>query len=342
MVAEAFRTWPRRALVAALVLLGGVPAGALGFSSIGSKAKRHHLDAYVRPLEPRAGQRATIRIADRGRGGAFDATVCLTAPAGAPACQDAHAPARRGRAKLRFDVPKPGLWKLTVKTSFGKPLHRPVRVRGARDLLTMLATGDSMIQYVDTALARRLESGGDAHVRSDARISTGISKPSLLNWVVHARSQAKGIRPDVTVVFIGANDGFPMRVRGHRKARCCGRAWVKAYATRAHTMMASYARRGASEVCWLTLPTPRSSSWAHIYRAVNAALRRAAKPFGDDVRLIDIAKVFTPHGRFRAAMSWHGKRVVVRQPDGVHLSVAGAGIAAELVLQALRADHAFG
>jgi hypothetical protein len=40
-------------------------------------------------------------------------------------------------------------------------------------------------------------------------------------------------------------------------------------------------------------------------------------------------------------MRWKGQRVVVRQQDGVHLSVAGASIAAELVGRRLRADHAF-
>ena len=37
------------------------------------------------------------------------------------------------------------------------------------------------------------------------------------------------MRPDVTVVFLGANDGFPFGAG----APCCGAPWVAEYARRA-------------------------------------------------------------------------------------------------------------
>jgi hypothetical protein len=37
-------------------------------------------------------------------------------------------------------------------------------------------------------------------------------------------------------------------------------------------------------------------------------------------------------------MIWHGKRLSVRQADGVHLSIAGASIATELVVRRMRRD----
>jgi lysophospholipase L1-like esterase len=325
----------RTMIVALLALLGGLTADGLARSR-----SKHRLEALVRPLRPRAGEHVTVRLVDPARKARGAATVCLTPPAGSAACYDVRVIRGRARPVLRFEVGTAGRWKLGVKGAPGLRAHRLVRVRGPGQPLKLLATGDSMIQYVDTSLTKRFEPGGDVDVRSDARISTGISKPFTLNWVSHARRQAAGLRPDVTVVFIGANDGFPFRVHGG-KANCCGRAWVKAYASRARSMMASYARRGQGEVCWLNLPAPRSGNWRHIYHAVNRALRRAASSFGPEVRLIDIAKIFTPRFRFRSSMRWKGQRVVVRQPDGVHLSVAGASIAAELVGRRLRADHAF-
>jgi lysophospholipase L1-like esterase len=326
-----------RAMIVVLpALLGGLAADGLA----GAQPKSHSLEALVRPLRPRAGGEVKVRLYDSSRRAKGAATVCMTPPAGTAACKDVEVARGRSRPALRFKVAVPGRWKLGVKGASGLRAHRLVRVRGPGQPLKLLATGDSMIQYVDTSLTNRFEPGGDVDVRSDARISTGISKPFLLNWVSHARRQAAGIRPDVTVVFIGANDGFPLRVR-KRRVNCCGRAWVKAYAARARAMMGSYARRGQGEVCWLNLPAPRSGNWKHVYRAVNRALRRAARSMGPEVRLIDIAKVFTPRFRFRTTMRWKGQRVVVRQPDGVHLSVAGASIAAELVARRLRADDAF-
>jgi lysophospholipase L1-like esterase len=339
MPAERTRARPRLAVTFVLMALLGAH-GANGLARTGTN-KKGSVEALVRPLRPHTGTSVTIRVVDRVRELRRPARVCLEPPSGGESkCRDVQL--RRGRAhpSPRFRVDAPGRWKLVVKVEAGPLVRRVVRVRGTGQRLELLATGDSMIQYVDTSLTKRFEPGGDIDVRTDARISTGISKPFLLNWVAHARRQAAGIRPDVTVVFIGANDGFPLRVSGHRKAPCCGRAWVRAYARRAHSMMASYARRGQGQVCWLNLPAPRGGSWRHIYAAVNRALRRAARSFGPEVRLIDIARVFTPRFKFRSAMRWKGRRVVVRQPDGVHLSVAGASIAAELVGRALRAERA--
>jgi uncharacterized protein len=206
---------------------------------------------------------------------------------------------------------------------------------------TVLATGDSMIQIVDRQLAKRVERH-DLRVRSDARIATGISKPGLLDWPRHARSQAARYAPRATVVFIGANDGFDMRTPSHRRARCCGKAWVREYARRAGKMMATYARGGSGRVYWLLLPQARSGFFRKVYPRVNAGLRLAARsePRGvrRRVRLVELNHLFTPHGRYRASMRWHGHRHRVRQRDGIHLSVSGAAIAAAIVARKMRAD----
>ena len=298
---------------------------------------RRRLRAYARPLRPRAGGRVAIRVLDSWGTGGIDGRACLRPPGGEQRCRRFQIAVGRARALPGFGVERAGRWSLGLTTPWRQRLRRPVQVRAAGERLRVLATGDSMVQYVDTALAKRLEP--EVEVRSDARVSTGISKPALLDWVRHARSQVARYRPDVTVVFLGANDGFPLRSGAGRRVRCCGRAWIRAYAARARRMMASYARRGRGQVYWLTLPAPRPRQWKRIYAAVNAALRRASARFGDELRLIDLGRVFTPHGRFRATMRWRGHAVGVRQGDGVHLTPAGAAIAAGLVTRKLRRGH---
>jgi hypothetical protein len=206
--------------------------------------------------------------------------------------------------------------------------------------LRLLATGDSMIQIIDGVLAQRLERRRATRVRSDARISTGVSKPFMLDWVKRAREQARSLHPDVTVISLGANDGFPMKTRSGASAACCGAAWIAEYARRVASMMRSYRRGGRSYVYWMTLPAPRRGDFAPVYRAVNRAVRRAAQRVGRGVRVIDLVKVFTPGGRFRQYVRFRGRRVDARQPDGVHLSVGGAKIAATLVVDRLQADGA--
>jgi len=206
----------------------------------------------------------------------------------------------------------------------------------------VLATGDSMIQYVDAALEQRLERRRRVRVASDAHVSTGLSKPSLLNWPRYAKRQVRRYKPRVTVMFIGANDGFPMAGRSGRSVPCCGRAWQGEYARRATRMMRTYNRGGDGRVYWLLLPQARGGSFRKVFPAVNAGLRRAARPFGSRLRLIHLDRVFTPRGRFRSVMRYRGRLATVRQPDGVHLTQAGAAIAADKVVAAMDRDHALG
>jgi hypothetical protein len=213
-------------------------------------------------------------------------------------------------------------------------LARPAR----RRLRTLLATGDSLVQPLDSELARRLAGDGVRTVR-DAHVGTGLSKGELLDWGRLSRRQAERQRPDAVVVFIGANDGFDMTTARGAAVVCCGTPWAVEYAQRARAMMDVYRRGGAGTVYWLTLPTPRGAR-AEVARVVNRALRVAAAPYRRDVRIVDLTARFTPGERYRDAIALGGRSRVVRQPDGIHLNALGSELAAGIVLDALRRDFA--
>lgn len=268
-------------------------------------------ELQVRPRRPRAGRPVRIRAVDSFSLASAPKRICARGPG--RACGRM----RDGTATIR--LPRAGRWKITgrhVRTARLEVRRKPGRV-------SILATGDSMIQIIDGFLKSRLP---QARVRSDARISTGISKPGLLNWPRHARRQG---RHDVTIVFLGANDGFPMG-----GAACCGRAWRKTYANRVAQMMRTYKRGGS--VYWSLLPAPRAGNFRRVFVAVNAAVRRAARR--ERAALIDLPRTFTPDYRFRQTIGWGGRTVSVRQGDGVHLNVAGASIAATLMIRRMRRD----
>jgi lysophospholipase L1-like esterase len=266
------------------------------------------------------------QVRDRWRLGGVSPRVCIRPPAHRTVCSPLRIGAGRKSARRDVRARSGGLWVVALGH-----LRRTVYVR-PHGKLRLLATGDSMIQVVDTYLKERLGKRGIG-VRSDARVSTGLSKPFLTNWPRLAAKQARGVRPDVTVVFIGANDGFPFG-----DVDCCSDAWVDAYAKRAEAMMRSYSRSGRGLVYWLTLPAPRPAQWQPIYPAVNRAIKRAAARTGGATRVLDIARTFTPGYRFRQSMTWRGRRENVRQADGVHLSASGASIAETLIQRALGND----
>jgi len=330
---ERFARWScrrrSRTFVATQAGPDGTPVTATAEVRTPSCAKRLALSA---PRAVRAGGRKQVELRDRWGIGGIRARVCVRPPGERRHCRRVRLRRAAVSQPLPVDALRPGGYRITARTPYQR-LRRAMRAAPRGGRLKVLATGDSMIQIIDSYLQQRIGSG-PARVRSDAHISTGISKPSLLDWPAHAMRRARGMRPDVTVMFLGANDGFPMAGAG-----CCGRAWRLEYARRARGMMRTYARGGRARVYWLLLPAPRGGNFRKVYFAVNAALRRAARGLEDDVRLIDLVEVFTPGWRYRDSMPIGGRTVRVRQSDGVHLNTTGASLAATLVIRAMRRDR---
>jgi len=289
-----------------------------------------HRMALAAPRVAAAPRRVAVRLRDRWRLGDFAVRLCVRPPGASERCRSVAMPSGRRDRVVHFRALRPGAYDLTAAMPYQR-LRRTLRLNPPGGRLRILATGDSMIQIVDSFMRERAR---PALLRSDARVSTGISKPSLLDWRAHAREQVAGIHPDVTVMFLGANDGFPMA-----GADCCGMPWIAEYARRAREMMHTYARGGRGRVYWLLLPAARGGLFRETFPAVNAALRMAADRLEDDVRLVELDEVFTPGGRYRKSMRIGGKRVPVRQRDGVHLNTTGARLAARLVVKGIRRDR---
>lgn len=205
-----------------------------------------------------------------------------------------------------------------------------------KPLGTLLVTGDSLSQPLDQELARRL--AGSVRVVRDPHLGTGISQSEIVDWAKLSTAQVKKEHPDAVVVFIGANEGFPMNGADGREVKCCGVAYATLYASRVRQMMNTYRQAGAARVYWLTLPTPRDPDRQRIAKTVNAAIFVAAQPWRSQVRVVDTVPIFTPGGKYRDAMDVDGEEKIVRESDGIHLNATGSGLLAETLLPLLDRD----
>lgn len=216
--------------------------------------------------------------------------------------------------------------------------RRTVDVPGGKPVLSSaLVTGDSMALGLDSSLARSLARGG-VKVARDARLGTGISMVEPVDWTTVPAGQLRAAPAEVVVMLIGANEGFPLRAPGgDTDADCCTADWAAAYGSRVRAILRSYLSGGVRHVLWLALPAPQDARRQPITRAVNGAVREAARPFGARVTVLATDEYFTPGGRFRAAMPVGGRTERVRDADGVHLSERGSELAATLVQEELGA-----
>jgi len=205
-----------------------------------------------------------------------------------------------------------------------------------RALHTLLVTGDSLSTPLDIQMARGLARAG-VHVLREPHLGTGISKTDLVDWGRLSASQVRADRPDAVVVFIGANEGFPMPGPSGRPVACCGPDWAAAYANRVRQVMHTYGGSGA-HVYWLTVPAPREPARRRIERVVNAAVTVAAEPWRTSVRVVDTVPTFTPRDVYRDAISVAGRQTIVRESDGIHLNQDGAALLATKVVGVLGHD----
>ncbi len=276
------------------------------------------------------GKGAKVRIADRwGLGTPVD--VCVEGAGRARGCEKVTL---KGGARkvLSYKAKADGQLRIAVAVE-GHRIVRTVAAGRAKPKRqvggpVLLATGDSMIQGIDAFLADRL--GSSADVQRQFFPASGLTTPGYsTSWLDRSRIQVKELRPVVTVVAIGANDGYPIA-----GVECCGPAWVAKYARRQRALMKSYLREGKGHLVWLTLPVPQDPERQIVTAAVNRATGAAAKDLSN-LKVLDLNPIFAPDGRYHAVIEHEGRRQTVREPDGIHLNVAGAAIATEAVIAAV-------
>ena len=160
----------------------------------------------------------------------------------------------------------------------------------------------------------------------------------MVDWGQLSASQVARDHPDAVVVFIGANEGYGIPGPDGKDIECCGPDYAAAYANRVRQVMDTFRQNGTAKVYWLTVMTPRDSDAARVDKVVDAAVKVAAQPWADQVRIVDTVPVFTPGERYTDSIDVDGKDTIVRESDGIHLNEAGSSIAADLVVQRIDED----
>ena len=287
----------------------------------------------VTPRRVGRGEVGRIRVVDRWGNGDERLQLCLRAPGGKRTCETLRLARAVAVVTHRFRPRTAGRWRAELRFR-GRTTRRSIRVgRGdvvARPRMTVLATGDSSMQGIDSYLADEL--GGSATVRSDLHPGTGLVKPDG-PWENLAAYQTRVVKQDATVISIGAADDFPLRSFDGSVHQCCDEGWELEYAGRVRKTMTTYLRGGRARVIWLTLPIPAGER-PFATAAVNAAIIRASAGL-NGASVLRLDQVFTPDGH-RDVMPYRGRMVRTFRPDGVHLTIAGTAIAARLVADALR------
>ncbi len=203
--------------------------------------------------------------------------------------------------------------------------------------LDLLMTGDSLQESSGPQLTAYANT--KRHVVAGCTVpkySTGLVRDDYFNWRTYAKQLAAERDPEAVSFMIGGNDGQNMSVDG-RILDAGSSEWAAEYQRRAAAVMAAFAN-GQRKVYWIGMPIPRSDRLRTIYQVLNAAVRKAASTV-PAVQFVDIWAMYAPDGHYQDSFAnEYGTVERMRNSDGIHLSVAGAGYLARRMLRILDAD----
>jgi uncharacterized protein len=215
------------------------------------------------------------------------------------------------------------------------PVAAGVRRPTAADPLRILVTGDSLSDFDGQQLAKILAAERlPAKLRNQPRNGTGLTQPTVFDWADEAATDAADYDPDVVVMVLGANDGWPLRGASEGSD-----AWVAEYTRRVEAVTRDFlAGDPRRRVYWVGPPVPRSAPWIHIFDRINQAIR-AAVPETPGLRYVDVATPTSDHGVYTDYLTGpDGRRVLARQHDGIHYSWPGSVFPARIILSAVEGE----
>lgn len=252
---------------------------------------------------------------------------------------------------LALDLPRAGLdaaFGHEEKTAEGTRLERgsaAVLRRKARrqtfaqptrsDPLEAFVTGDSQAEFVGQRLVDQSPQGL-LDVETVARNGTGLTNPGFFNWEVNAEQEVARRDPDAVVMTLGGNDGFNVQTIDGTIHEPGTAGWETEYARRVAVVSTVLSGDGERPVYWVPPPTARDPDLNAIFASQNRAVERAAEATLA-LRYVDVYTTLA-RGRYSDELVIDGRRVLARQPDGIHFTRAGAVAAARLILDSMAED----
>lgn len=195
------------------------------------------------------------------------------------------------------------------------------RVPDVYEPLRIWVGGDSMARELADGLAR-VTPADTVLVRSDHRVSSGLTRPDFFDWPQRLAQVVIEQRPDVVVMIVGSNDDQDMETPGG-VVEVGSQAWTAEYRSRVATVM-DVAHQPGTTVVWVGLPPMRTAGYDRAVAAIDAVQREeaAARPW---LAFVDGRSLFGgADGGYRESLPEGGGEVVVRQEDGVHWSIDGS------------------
>jgi hypothetical protein len=245
---------------------------------------------------------------------------------------------RLPRAKKGHPRPQPSASTSSIPgvvTAGSTPTSPAVSQPMRADRLRVLVIGDSIGEDLGIGLGRLLSDQGTFVTKVDARQSTGLARPDYFDWQAQLDRDIRSFRPDVVVAMFGANDnqGFIVGDTGYALGTS---SWRAIYTHRIDRMMLR-ATTGGRPMIWVGMPPMKDGGFSTTMATLND-MYRAEAVLHPGVVYIDSWSLFagSKGGYAPFLPNRSGQEEMVREPDGVHFTIAGDERLADAVFGVMR------
>ncbi len=227
------------------------------------------------------------------------------------------------------NIPRQDVWpeplaelNVNQQTIAAENMEKPVHYR-------IMLMGDSLMEDLGPAIYRSFRSRKGLHFILTAKFSTGLCRPEYFNWPENMENTVRAHRPDVIIVFMGANDGLPIRKGEENISPRAGDKWREAYRDKMMEVF-DIARKYQCRMLWVGLP-PMGGKYADLLK--NTADTQRSVCVAQQVPYLDSATVLADaNGAYRTFMTdVNGRMVRLRKKDMEHIAPAGNELVTGLI-----------
>jgi len=205
--------------------------------------------------------------------------------------------------------------------------------------LQLYAGGDSLSLETAAALSAAAPSTRVIQMAEpDGHLNTGLERPDVLNWFERAKEVQATVKPNVSVLIFGGNDNADYMTGGANGdfSKPFGSpAWEREYRRRVALMMDTMTQTRGQTLIWVGAPVAQDPALDAQMKVLNRIYRLEAAKRAGQVTYLDPDPIFAPAGKFQTSITYQGKQVVVREPDGQHLNTDGGVVLADVILKML-------
>jgi len=206
-----------------------------------------------------------------------------------------------------------------------------------KDPLRLYIIGDSLAQVFGSSLKNLAEGTHFIKAKLDYKVSSGLSRPDFFDWPQRMIDQIVEFGPHATAVLFGANDGQNVLFKG-KVLEVGSKAWQEVYARRVGKAM-DILTKGGRRAYWVGNPIMRDHGYRKRISMMDHIYEAEAKKHPGVFYIPTWALFVDSKGSYAEYLTdGSGDPVLMRAPDGIHLTRAGGDRMAQATLDVIERD----